>query len=179
MEIILGKKPIISESVRILKMTKSENTPLNKKELEIVRLTVQGESQRSIANQLGLSPSAVCRTLQRPRVKEVIQSSTQELHYPIYQKIMDNYARGLERMGREIDTMELRELNKYLSHTKTLIMGIIIENAREELNKQRQAQKGPTKFTIQYSDTEQTINREVMRRMKELGYDEPPEDIVN
>ena len=68
MEIILGKKPIISESVRILKMTKSENTPLNKKELEIVRLTVQGESQRSIANQLGLSPSAVCRTLQRPHV---------------------------------------------------------------------------------------------------------------
>ena len=46
-------------------MTKSENTPLNKNELEIVRLTVEGESQRSIAKQLGLSPSAVCRTLQR------------------------------------------------------------------------------------------------------------------
>ena len=75
--------------------------------------------------------------------------------------------------------MELKELNKYLSHTKTLIMGMIIENAREELNKQRQAQEGPTKFTIKYSDTEQTINREAMRRMKELGYDEPPEDIVN
>ena len=76
-------------------MTKSENTPLNKKELEIVRLTVEGESQRSIAKQLGLSPSAVCRTLQRPHVREKIKSSTQELHYPIYQKMMDNYARGL------------------------------------------------------------------------------------
>ena len=50
-------------------MTKSENTPLNKNELEIVRLTVQGESQRSIAKQLGLSPSAVCRTLQRAPCK--------------------------------------------------------------------------------------------------------------
>ena len=95
-------------------MTKSENTPLNKNELEIVRLTVQGESQRSIAKQLGLSPSAVCRTLQRPHVREKIKSSTQELHYPLYQKLMDNYARGLERIGREIDTMDLKELNKYL-----------------------------------------------------------------
>jgi len=30
-------------------MNKSENAPLNKNELEIIRLTVQGESQRSIA----------------------------------------------------------------------------------------------------------------------------------
>ena len=33
-------------------MTKSENTPLNKNELEIVRLTIEGESQRSIAKQV-------------------------------------------------------------------------------------------------------------------------------
>ena len=54
-------------------MTKSENTPLNKNELEIVKLTVEGESQRSIAKQLGLSPSAICRTLQRPHVVDKIQ----------------------------------------------------------------------------------------------------------
>ena len=160
-------------------MTKSENTPLNKKELEIVKLTVQGESQRSIAKQLDLSPSAVCRTLQRPHVREKIKSSTQELHYPIYQKIMDNYARGLERIGREIDTMDLKELNKYLGHTKPLIMAIIIENVREELKKERQAQKGPIEIKIKYSDTDQTINREVLRRMKELEHDKPPEDIIN
>ena len=169
MKIILGKKPIISESVRILKMTKSENTPLNKNELEIVRLTVQGESQRSIAKQLGLSPSAVCRTLQRPHVREKIKSSTQELHYPIYQKMMDNYARGLERIGREIDTMDLRELNKYLGHTKTLIMAMIIENAREELKKQRQAQEGPIKFNIKYSDTDQTIRPRSIEAAERTG----------
>ena len=160
-------------------MTKSENAPLNKNELEIVKLTVQGESQRSIAKQLDLSPSAVCRTLQRPHVVEKIKSSTQELHYPLYQKLMDNYARGLERIGREIDTMDIKELIKYLGHTKPLIMGMIIENAREELKKERQAQKGPIKVKIKYSDTDQTINREVLRRMKELGYDEPSGDIVN
>ena len=93
-------------------MTKSNNTPLNKNELEIVKLTMEGESQRSIAKQIGLSPSAVCRTLQRPHVIDKIQSSNQELLYPTFQQMMSNYARAQERIGREIDTMDLRELNK-------------------------------------------------------------------
>ena len=160
-------------------MTKSENTPLNKNELEIVKLTIQGESQISIAKQLDLSPSTVSRTLKRPHVKEKIKSSTQELHYPIYQKMMDNYARGLERIGREIDTMDLKELNKYLGHTKPLIMAMIIETARDELKKQMQAQEGPIKFNIKYSDTDQTNRREALKLLKEWGYDEPPEEVVN
>mgnify|MGYP006158037143 FL=1 len=160
-------------------MKKSENTPLNKNELEIVKLTIQGESQISIAKQLDLSPSTVSRTLKRPHVKEKIKSSTQELHYPIYQKMMDNYARGLERIGREIDTMDIRELNKYLGHTKPLIMAMIIETARDELKKQMQAQEGPIKFNIKYSDTDQTNRREALRLLQEWGYDEPPEEVVN
>ena len=160
-------------------MTKSENTPLNKNELEIVKLTIQGESQISIAKQLDLSPSTVSRTLKRPHVKEKIKSSTQELHYPIYQKMMDNYARGLERIGREIDTMDIRELNKYLGHTKPLIMAMIIETARDELKKQMQAQEAPIKFNIKYSDTDQTNRREALRLLQEWGYDEPPEEVVN
>ena len=160
-------------------MTKSNNTPLNKNEIEIVKLTIEGESQRSIAKQLGLSPSAICRTLQRPHVVDKIKSSTQELHYPIYQQMMDNYARGQERIGREIDTMDLKELNKYLGHTKPLIMSMIIENAREELKKQMQAQEGPVEIQIKYSDTDQTVRREALRLLKEWGYDEPPEDIIN
>ena len=160
-------------------MTKSENTPLNKNELEIVRLTVQGESQRSIAKQLDLSPSAVCRTLQRPHVVEKIKSSTQELHYPLYQKLMDNYARGQERIGREIDTMDIKELIKYLGHTKPLIMAMIIETARDELKKQIQAEEGPVEIKVKYSDTDQTNRREALRLIKEWGYDEPPEEVVN
>ena len=160
-------------------MTKSENTPLNKNELDIVKLTIQGESQISIAKKLDLSPSTVSRTLKRPHVKEKIKSSTQELHYPIYQKMMDNYARGLERIGREIDTMDIRELNKYLGHTKPLIMAMIIETARDELKKQMQAQEGPIKFNIKYSDTDQTNRREALRLLQEWGYDEPPEEVVN
>ena len=159
-------------------MTKSNNTPLNKNEIEIVKLTIEGESQRSIAKQLGLSPSAMCRTLQRPHVVEKIKSSTQELHYPIYQQMMDNYARGQERIGREIDTMDIKELNKYLGHTKPLIMAMIIETAREELKKEMQAQEGPVEFQITYSDTDQTIRREALKLIKEWG-DKPPEDIIN
>ena len=160
-------------------MTKSNNTPLNKNEIEIVKLTIEGESQRSIAKQLGLSPSAICRTLQRPHVVDKIKSSTQELHYPIYQQMMDNYARGQERIGREIDSMDIKELNKYLGHTKPLIMAMVIENAREELKKEMQAQEGPVEFQIKYSDTDQTVKREALRLLQEWGYDEPPEEIVN
>ena len=160
-------------------MNKRENTPLNKNELEIVKLTIQGESQISIAKQLGLSASTISRTLKRPHVIEKIKSSTQELQYPIYQKMMDNYARGQERIGREIDTMDIKELNKYLGHTKPLIMAMIIETARDELKKQMQAQEGPIKFNIKYSDTDQTNRREALRLLQEWGYDEPPEEVVN
>ena len=160
-------------------MNKSENTPLNKNELEIVKLTIQGESQISIAKQLGLAASTISRTLKRPHVIEKIKSSTQELQYPIYQKMMDNYARGLERIGREIDTMDIKELNKYLGHTKPLIMAMIIETARDELKKQIQAQEGPVEFKIKYSDTDQTNRREALKLLKEWGYDEPPEEVVN
>ena len=160
-------------------MTKSNNTPLNKNEIEIVKLTIEGESQRSIAKQLGLSPSAICRTLQRPHVVDKIKSSTQELHYPIYQQMMDNYARGQERIGREIDSMDIKELNKYLGHTKPLIMAMIIETAREELKKEMQAQEGPVEFQIKYSDTDQTVKREALRLLQEWGFDEPPEEIVS
>ena len=160
-------------------MTKNNNKPLNKNELEIVNLTVQGDSQKSIAKQLGLSPSAVCRTLQRPHVREVLQSSTQELHYPIYQKMIDNYARAQERVGREIDTMDIKDVLKYMSHTKTLVSAMIIETVREELKQQMQAQQGPMEVNVKYSDTDQTIRREALRLIEDLGYDEPPKDIVN
>ena len=158
-------------------MTKSEHTPLNKTELEIVKLTIEGESQRSIAKQLNLSPSAVCRTLQRPHVVDKIKSSTQDLQYPVYQQMMNNYARGQERIGREMDTMDIKDVIKYLGHTKSLIMAVVIEEVREKLKKERQAQEGPVKFQIKYSDTDQTIRREAIRLLEEWGYDEPPEDI--
>ena len=160
-------------------MTKSGHTPLNKNELEIVKLTIEGESQRSIAKQLNLSPSAVCRTLQRSHVVNKIQSSTQELQYPVYQKMMDNYFRGQERVGREMDTMDIKDVIKYLGHTKPLIMAMVIEEVREKLKKERQAQEGPVKFQIKYSDTDQTVKREALRLLQEWGYDEPPEDIIN
>ena len=160
-------------------MTKSENSPLSKNELEIVRLTLEGESQLSIAKQLGLSTSAVCRTLQRPHVIEKIQSATQELHYPIYQKMMSNYARAQERIGRELETMDINQVLKYLSHTKTLILKMVINTVREELKKRQQAEEGPVEIKIKYSDTDQTILREAKRLLKEWGYGEPPKGIVN
>ena len=156
-------------------MTKSENSPLSKNELEIVRLTLEGESQLSIANQLGLSPSTVCRTLQRPHVLEKIQSATQELHYPIYQKMMNNYARAQERIGRELETMDTNQVLKYLGHTKTLISKMVIETALAENKKREDAKKEPEIIEVKYYDTDDYIAREARKLAKERGYDEPPE----
>jgi predicted transcriptional regulator len=156
-------------------MTKSENSPLSKNELEIVRLTLEGENQLSIAKQLGLSTSAVCRTLQRPHVIEKIQSSTQELQYPIYQKMMNNYARAQERIGRELETMDINQVLKYLSHTKTLILKMVIETAHAENKKREEANKEPEIIEVKYYDTDEYIEREAIKRIKEWGYEEPPE----
>ena len=164
-------------AVNILKMAKNEDKQLSKNELKIIELTIEGESQRSIAAQVGVSPAIVCRTLKKEHIREQIRSATQELHFPVYRKMMDNYARGLERIGREIDTMELKELNKYLGHMRPLISGVITETIREELKKQSEAEKAPVKFQIKYSDTDQTIRREALKLLKEWGYGEPPEDI--
>ena len=156
-------------------MTKSENSPLSKNELEIVRLTIEGESQLSISKQLGLSPSAVCRTLQKPHIIEKIQSTTQELHYPIYQKMINNYARAQERVGRELETMDINQVLKYLSHTKTLILKMVIETARVENKKREEANKEPEIIEVKYYDTDEYIAREARKLAKEWGYEEPPE----
>ena len=156
-------------------MTKSENSPLSKNELEIVRLTIEGESQLSISKQLGLSPSAVCRTLQKPHIIEKIQSTTQELHYPIYQKMMSNYARAQERIGRELETMDINQVLKYLSHTKTLILKMVIETARVENKKREEANKEPEIIEVKYYDTDEYIDREARKLVKKWGYDEPPD----
>ena len=156
-------------------MTKSENSPLSKNELEIVRLTIEGESQLSISKQLGLSPSAVCRTLQKPHIIEKIQSTTQELHYPIYQKTMSNYARAQERIGRELETMDINQILKYLSHTKTLILKMVIETARVENKKREEANKEPEIIEVKYYDTDEYIDREARKLVKKWGYEEPPE----
>jgi len=156
-------------------MTKSENSPLSKNELEIVRLTIEGESQKSIAKQLGLSPSSVCRTLQKPHIIEKIQSTTQELHYPIYQKMINNYARAQERVGRELETMDINQVLKYLGHTKTLISAMIVDTARAENKKRQEANNGPEIFEIKYYDTDEYIDREARKLVKKWGYDEPPE----
>jgi len=56
---------------------------------------------------------------------------------------------------------------------------MIIETARDELKKQIQAQEGPVEFNIKYSDTDHTNRREALKLLKEWGYDEPPEEVVN
>ena len=160
-------------------MTKSNDTPLNKNELAIVQLTLEGESQQSIAKQLGLSASTVSRTLKRPHVIEKIKSSTQELQYPLYQNFFNSFMRAHELLGEKIETMNTNQLLKYTAQGNPFILPVIINTVREELKKRQQAEEGPVEIKIKYSDTDQTILREAKRLLKEWGYGEPPKGIVN
>ena len=160
-------------------MTKSEKTPLNRNELEIVRLTMEGESQMSIAKQLGLSASTISRSLKRPHVIEKINSATQELHYPLYRIVVGNIIKAEERIGSEIDTMDIEEVIKYTGQTKPVISPIMINTVLEDIKKRQQAEEGPVSFKVGFYDTKKIIRQEALKMVKEWGYDEPPEDIVN
>ena len=63
-------------AVNILKMAINEDKQFSKNELKIIELTIEGESQRSIAAQVGVSPAIVCRTLKKEHIREQIRSAT-------------------------------------------------------------------------------------------------------
>ena len=88
---------------------------------------------------------------------------------------MSNYARAQERIGREIETMDINQVLKYLSHTKTLILKMVIETARVENKKREEANKEPEIIEVKYYDTDEYIDREARKLAKEWGYEEPPE----
>ena len=81
---------------------KRQNLSVN--ERNIVELTLQGESQKDIANKLDIAPSTVYRTLRREHIQDMITSSTQGLMSSLVQKMLQNYEKAQERVSREIDT---------------------------------------------------------------------------
>ena len=176
---LLQKKQIYSKSVKIIQMTKSKHTPLNRNELEIVKLTVEGKSQMSIGKQIGLSASTISRTLKRPHVIEKMKSSTQELHFPFYLTFFNSLRRAHERLAEKVETMDTNQLLKYTAQGNPFILPGIINTEREELKNKQEAEEEPVKIKIKYSDTDYTIRREALKVPKEWGYDEPPMYIGN
>ena len=88
---------------------------------------------------------------------------------------MNNYARAQERIGRDLETMDINQVLKYLGHTKPLILGMVIETARAENKKREEANREPEIIEVKYYDTDEYIAREARKLLKERGYEEPPE----
>ena len=65
---------------------KRQNLSVN--ERKIVELTLQGESQKGIANKLNIAPSTVYRTLRREHIQDMITSATQGLMSSLVQKML-------------------------------------------------------------------------------------------
>ena len=152
---------------------KRQNLTVN--ERKIVELTLQGESQKDIANKLDIAPSTVYRTLRREHIQDMITSSTQGLMSSLVQKMLQNYEKAQERVSREIDTMPIQSVVYYMNHVKQAVQHIHIDVAKGELQKLQEAKKGKTVFHIKYSDTDAMFDRQVKNALRKFDI---PEEVI-
>ena len=152
---------------------KRQNLSVN--ERKIVELTLQGESQKDIANKLDIAPSTVYRTLRREHIQDMITSATQGLMSSLVQKILQNYEKAQERVSREIDTMPIQSVVYYMNHVKQAVQHIHIDVAKSELQKLEEAKKVKTVFHIKYSDTDAMFDRQVKNALRKFDI---PEEVI-
>ena len=152
---------------------KRQNLSVN--ERKIVELTLQGESQKDIANKLDIAPSTVYRTLRREHIQDMITSATQGLMSSLVQTMLQNYEKAQERVSREIDTMPIQSVVYYMNHVKQAVQHIHIDVAKGELQKLQEAKKGKTVFHIKYSDTDAMFDRQVKNALRKFDI---PEEVI-
>ena len=152
---------------------KRQNHTVN--ERKIVELTLQGESQKDIANKLDIAPSTVYRTLRREHIQDMITSATQGLMSSLVQTMLQNYEKAQERVSREIDTMPIQSVIYYMNHVKQAVQHIHIDVAKGELQKLQEAKKGKTVFHIKYSDTDAMFDRQVKNALRKFDI---PEEVI-
>ena len=152
---------------------KRQNLSVN--ERNIVELTLQGESQKDIANKLDIAPSTVYRTLRREHIQDMITSATQGLMSSLVQKMLQNYEKAQDRVSKEIDTMSIQNVIYYINHVKQALQHIHIDVAKNELQKLEEAKEGETVIHIKYSDTDKMFDRQVKNALRKFGI---PEDVI-
>ena len=152
---------------------KRQNLSVN--ERKIVELTLQGESQKGIANKLNIAPSTVYRTLRREHIQDMITSATQGLMSSLVHKMLQNYEKAQERVSREIDTMPIQSVIYYMNHVKQAVQHIHIDVAKGEFQKLQEAKKGKTVFHIKYSDTDAMFDRQVKNALRKFNI---PEEVI-
>ena len=152
---------------------KRQNLSVN--ERKIVELTLQGESQKDIANKLDIAPSTVYRTLRREHIQDMITSATQGLMSSLVQKMLQNYEKAQDRVSKEIDTMSIQNVIYYMNHVKQALQHIHIDVAKNEMQKLQDAKEVETVIHIKYSDTDAMFDRRVKNALRKFGI---PEDVI-
>ena len=156
-------------------MQDNKRNNLSVNERKIVELTLQGESQKDIANKLDVATSTGYRTLRREHIQDMITSATQGLMSSLVQKMLQNYEKAQDRVSKEIETMSIQNVIYYMNHVKQALQHIHIDVAKNEIQKLQDAKEGVTVVKVKYSDTDAMFDKQVKNALREFGI---PEDVI-
>ena len=145
---------------------------LEKKELEIALLTIEGQKPSEIAKKLEIDTSTVYRALKRKNVQEAIARGTQHIFLEVIEKNIDDYKKCQELIGKQLENMSIEQLLKYMNHMKTTIQKFQIDAAYRRFEELKKSEVIEEVIRIEYSDTRQMFDLELKRALKEFGITE-------
>jgi len=145
---------------------------LEKKELEIALLTIEGQKPSEIAKKLEIDTSTVYRALKRKNVQEAIARGTQHIFLEVIEKNIDDYKKCQELIGKHLENMSIEQLLKYMNHMKTTIQKFQIDAAYRRFEELKKSEVIEEVIRIEYSDTRQMFDLELKRALREFGITE-------
>jgi len=145
---------------------------LEKKELKIALLTLEGQKPSEIAKKLEIDTSTVYRALKRKNVQEAIARGTQHIFLEVIEKNIDDYKKCQELIGKQLENMSIEQLLKYMNHMKTTIQKFQIDAAYRRFEELKKSEVIEEVIRIEYSDTRQMFDLELKRALREFGITE-------
>jgi len=145
---------------------------LDKKELEIALLTIEGQKPSEISKKLEIDTSTVYRALKRKNVQEAIARGTQHIFLEVIEKNIDDYKKCQELIGKQLENMSIEQLLKYMNHMKTTIQKFQIDAAYSRFEELKKSEFTEEVIHIEYSDTRQMFDLELKRALREFGITE-------
>ena len=145
---------------------------LEKKELKIALLTLEGQKPSEIAKKLEIDTSTVYRALKRKNVQEAIARGTQHIFLEVIEKNIDDYKKCQELIGKQLENMSIEQLLKYMNHMKTTIQKFQIDAAYRRFEELKKSEFTEEVIRIEFSDTRQMFDLELKRALKEFGITE-------
>jgi len=145
---------------------------LEKKELEIALLTLEGQKPSEIAKKLEIDTSTVYRTLKRKNVQEAIARGTQHIFLEVIEKNINDYKKCQELLGKQLEKMSVEQLIKYMNHMKTTVQKFQIDAAYRLFEELKKSEVIEEVIRIEYSDTRHMFDLELKRALREFGITE-------